>query len=403
MPIISLDFLRMYSGWLSAVALLAGCSMRRPIASIHEGFRLQAVTDSFLLLTPVTPKSNSGSTFQFTIAGSRLRDSSAHRCSVKRGDFSLSQAKNNSTIQVTLPGPQKWLNDLENQLGSPEPQGVEALYQTVADIDSLNQEGCFVISGITTREALLQSLPMMPSESLFNYYGYLPGRTSLDLKPGMRLRIDRAYFDSSDGHTDRHNERRFLGVSDVYFDVAPAGDRQIRFKRLGDIHYNPTSLARRVQTETRDLDITLMPRERCFRLLFKTYLVSQDHTRLVAIIGGHQPSQLDALEKQFRAHLHEDCRQAAAAYGAVSHEYNEAITVSSEIRVELNGIPKFIATGTKVKEVVSGGYLESLKIQRRFMNSYYDVYFDPRDSHILSLALVGGDRLRWSMSIAASH
>ena len=85
------------------------------------------------------------------------------------------------------------------------------------------------------------------------------------------------------------------------------------------------------------------------------------------------------------------------------HEFNGAVTVSSEIRVELNGIPKFIATGTTVKEVVSGGSLESLKIQRRFMNSYYDVYFDPRDSHILSLALVGGDRLRWSKAIAASH
>jgi hypothetical protein len=37
------------------------------------------------------------------------------------------------------------------------------------------------------------------------------------------------------------------------------------------------------------------------------------------------------------------------------------------------------------------------------MGSYYDVRFDPANSDIFSLVLVGGDRLTWSKGAAISH
>ena len=40
--------------------------------------------------------------------------------------------------------------------------------------------------------------------------------------------------------------------------------------------------------------------------------------------------------------------------------------------------------------------LKTLRLERRFGgNTYYEVRFDPTDSRVLSLVLVGGDRVSW--------
>ena len=48
-----------------------------------------------------------------------------------------------------------------------------------------------------------------------------------------------------------------------------------------------------------------------------------------------------------------------------------------------------------MKAVVPPKSLKSLKIQRPFANSYYDVTFNRSDKNILDLTLVGADRLTW--------
>jgi len=86
-------------------------------------------------------------------------------------------------------------------------------------------------------------------------------------------------------------------------------------------------------------------------------------------------------------------------------EFDGSVAVSALIKVELNGKPRFLEWGAKIKDVLSKSSeveaLKTLRFQRRFMNSYYDVRFDPEDSNVLSLALVGGDRLTWSKSSSA--
>jgi hypothetical protein len=71
--------------------------------------------------------------------------------------------------------------------------------------------------------------------------------------------------------------------------------------------------------------------------------------------------------------------------------------------VELNGKLKFIDWGSRIQDILPENSLKSLRIQRRYMNFYYDVRFDPGDPNVLSLALVGGDRLRWSRIAPSAH
>jgi len=68
--------------------------------------------------------------------------------------------------------------------------------------------------------------------------------------------------------------------------------------------------------------------------------------------------------------------------------------------VELNGETKFLDWGARVKDVLpkNSGVkaLRSLRMQRLYLDTYHEVRFDLKDLNVLSLWLVGGDRLTWS-------
>jgi len=396
----------LFLGFLCAVVMHVSCSAKKPITSSYAPFRLESLNNDSLLLTPPIPEGHANNAaIKMTLIGNTTPPSVTN-CFAERGPFRLEQGRNDPhSIQITLPAPETWLTDLE---GSAEPRAsedIEALYAILADLDQLQQEGCFGETNSSIRDFILQSLPMTPNESLFNTYGYLEGRTSMDLKPGMRLKIERAYFRPAKAGNEEHDAKTFLGVSTMYLDVEVAGNSKIRFRRVGSIRYSPASLAHRVQEENRDLGLILIPRQLHYRLLFYTYLVPKKHTRFPAIIGAGNASQLDELDRELRAQSDESCKNVATARRVTCVEFDGSVAVSALIKVELNGKPRFLEWGAKIKDVLSKSSeveaLKTLRFQRRFMNSYYDVRFDPEDSNVLSLALVGGDRLTWSKSSSA--
>src|SRR5437016_4108735 len=220
------------------------------------------------------------------------------------------------------------------------------------------------------------------------------------------FRVEHAYFRPAEEGEEEHTAKLFLGVSTAYFNLQLTSDGRIRFRQNGTAKYTPPSLVHGVHDEISDLAISSIPQERYFRLLFKTYLVPQKHTRSTAIIGATKSSQLDELDKELRAHLAEDCKNTAAIYGAVCFGFEGFVTLTPQVKVELNGKTKFIDSGTRIKDLLSRSQadgLKSLKIQRQFLNSYYDLQFDPADPNVLSLALVARDRVTWSNSPRALH
>jgi hypothetical protein len=220
------------------------------------------------------------------------------------------------------------------------------------------------------------------------------------------LKIVRAYFRPAEAGEQEHATKNFIGLSTTYFDVELANGSKIRFRRAGNIRYSPASLARKVSEGNRDLGLGRMPQEPYYRLLFYSYLVPKKHSRSAAIIGTASASRLDKLDQELRAHSDEGCKSAAAG-GLTCFDFDGFVTLTAQIKVELNGKAEFIDWGTKLKEVLPKNsdvkVLKSLRIQRRFMDSYYDVRFDPGDSNLLLLALVGGDRLSWSKSLRAAE
>ena len=393
------------SAALTAVFVLVSCSARRPIAPASVPFRLESVSGDSVLLTPPVPEGKDEYASIKLVLKSSPAPPGLH-CFAERGHFRVEQEKNEpNSVHITMPSPATWLSDLEGRLGSGGDSGIEALFTILADLDKLREAGCFPDTKLSIRDFILQSLPMKPTDSLFNYYGYLADRSGLDLTPGMRLKTERAYFRPAEVG-EEHSAKLFLGLSTAHFNLQLASNGKVRFHQKGTARYTPASLTHQLQEGTSDLGVSSIPPERHFRLLFNTYFVPEKHTRSTAIIGATYTSQLDQLDKELRAHPDEDCKNAAATYGAICFGFPGFVTLTPQVKVELNGKAKFVDLGTKIKELLSRSQadaLKSLRIQRRFLDSYYDLHFDPADLNVLSLTLVAGDRVSLSTSSRVLH
>jgi hypothetical protein len=387
-------------GALCAVLALAGCSAKRPIASTGPSFRLQSLNGESLLLTPAIPGSQANNAaITVAFASGSMAPTVHATCSAERRPFRVEQGKNGGSIQIQLPAPERWLSDLEGRTEPDSGEEVSALDAILADVDRLQQEGCFGETGISIRDFILQSVPMRPNESFYNAYGYRAGHSGLDLKPSIRLKIERAYFHPPRAGEEEHGEKDFLGLSTSYFDVELTAEKKIRFLQVGDIGYSPASLAQSDREGSSDLALSSLPPESSYRLFFYAYFVPERHKRSAVIIGGKSASQLDELDRQLRAMPEQGCKNTAAS-AVTCMEFDGFVAVSSQIKVELNGRTKFLDWGAKVKDVLpmNSGVkaLRSLRMQRRYLDTYYEVRFDLKDLNVLSLWLVGGDRLTWS-------
>jgi hypothetical protein len=380
------------------------CSVRRPIGATAPPFRLELVDGEPVLFSPSIPDSNSNnSAINITMNVPPPDGSGSTNCFAEEGPFRVELAGEHAdSIQITLPSTERWLGDI-NGLVAPDGDALEALYAVLAKLDKLQQGGCFGGAASMIREFILQSLPMKPPESLFNYYGYRPDRSSLDLQPGMHLKIERAYFRAAKTAEEPHATQNFAGLSTVNFDVETGNDGKIHFLQIGDVRFSPASLKGQDQDAGQELELTGIPAQFHYRLIFYTLLVSKEQKLSAAIVGASSASQLDEFDHELRLRPVGGCKNFVATDGVACVEFNGFVTVTSQIRVELNGKSKLIDWGTRVKDLLGKDSLGSLMIQRKFMNTYSDVRFNPGDLSILSLALVGGDRLRWSKGVSGDH
>lgn len=382
---------------LLTVLASACCSARRSVATTGPLFRLESMDGEPVLFPPSIPESNpnnSAINLKMNLPSpdaSRLTD-----CLAEKGPFRVEIArKHPDSVLITLPSTERWIGDLNGLVG-PEGDSLAALFVVLTELDQLRQEGCFGDPDSIVRNFILQSLPMEPPESLFNYYGYRPNRSGLDLNPGMRLKIERAYLRAPKTGEEAQTQQDPGGVSFVYFDVESASNRKIQFRRVGDIRFTPASLRKEVQSNGPEFDLISIPPEFKYRLVFYTLLVRKEQKLSAAVIGASNASQLDEFDHELRLQPDGGCKNFANTPGVACVEFNGLVTVTCQIRAELNGKSKLIDWGTRVKDLVPKESLSSLTIQRKFMNSYRNVRFDPADLSILSLALVGDDRLTWS-------
>ena len=391
-------------------AVAAACSAKKPIAATGPAFHLIPSAGESLVLPPSIAQSQLATdTIQLALPISANADSGA-KCSAVEGVFRLApDPQSPHSLQVTIPGPTRWLADLQGKNEPDSSAEVETLDAFLTEVDRLQGAGCFSPSGdsgapnINVRDHILQNLPMRPRESYLNAYDYRLGHSGMDLKPDLRIKIERAYFRPPQPGEQENSVAAFLGLSRTTFDVVRNTGDETTFRQSGAIEYSPASVQSTATEGTRDLNLTKLPPRRRYRLYFYTYLVAEKHRRAAAIIGAPEISQLEALDAQFRANPDQTCESAPLPEGTTCIDFDGFVTLSTQPRVEVNGIPKFVEWGVDVGDLLpkspAARQLRTLRLQRRFganADEMYDVRFDPKSESILSLVLIGGDRISWS-------
>ena len=386
------------------IFLMLGCA-KKPVAPTQNGFRFQALQGGTLLFSPNIPNSQMDTNVvKLPLNGNTALQAIPSTCVAASGPFRLEHANDKlSSMSVTLPSPENWLRDLDARQSADMAGGMEAFYAFLADLDRSQQAGCFADAKFSAREYVLQSIPMKPSDSLFNAYGYRLERSGLDLKPGLRLKLERAYFLPSSAGEEEHDVKNYLGVSTVEMSVQQADNGQIHFQQIGDVKYLPDSLEKTNPKEGLDIGLRDLPERAYYRLLFYTYLVPKEERISAAILGAGNTSRLDELEQELREHSEEGCEAAALQKAENCFDFKGFVTLTAQINIEVNGKLIFVDWGTKLRSAVPENSVKHLRIQRQFLNAYYDVRFDPANSDVLSLALVGGDRLTWTKGKSVAH
>jgi hypothetical protein len=369
---------------------LIGCAPRKPVTSTSPTFRLASVNNGSLLLSPNIPAQQSADApVAFTLDGKKEPTTTSSPCTATDGAFRLERDSQSANLRAVLPPPKTWLFGFSNSSGADENNTLESLYAFLGDIDRAQAAGCFASTNDQARDHVLQNVPTRPSDSLFNSYGYRIERSGVNLKPNLRLKVERAYFSSSE-----KSDKNYLGLSDVLFDVAPNSDGSLQFQQAQGLHYAPDSLAQTDHEGSRDLAILNLKPQKHYRVLFYTHQVPTDQNFCAAIIGDDDSTRLDAFEQAMRADAGATC--AASIHDDVQcMEFRGFVTVGVQIQIELNGKVHYVDWSTAVRTVVPPKSLKSLRIQRRFGDTYYDVTFNPSDKSILDLTLVGADRLTW--------
>ena len=367
---------------------IAACPPRKQITSNAPAFRLQLFNGRPLLFSPAIPAQQPfGQPILLKLAANNESPPTSLACSISRGMFRLERDPGDSDFQAVIAPPNKWLGP--NFLVSDETDALEQLYIFLGYIDEADRAGCFAPSQIHARDYILQNVPTPPAASLFNAYGYRIERSGVDLKPNLRLKIERAYFSSPE-----KSDKNYLGVSSVFFDVATDSQGSVRFQQAQALQYSPASLAQSDHEGSRDLGILALKPQKYYRVLFYTHQVPTDRNFSAALIGADDSSRLDQFEQNLRADAGAPC--SSSPHDDIQClEFRGFVTVSVQIRIELNGQPKFVDWGTQVRNIVPSKSRKSLKIQRLFANSYFPVNFSRTDESIVYLTLVGGDCISW--------
>ena len=370
--------------------ILSGCPARKPILSTTPAFHLKSLKESSLVLSPNVPAQQPlDAPVSFTLAANNESPASPNACVITQGLFRLEPDAANKMLRIVLPPPNEWLFGSTNSSRADESDIIDSLYSFLAATDQADRAGCFADKNTSAHDYILQNIPTRPSDSLFNAYGYRIERSGVNLKPNLRLKVERAYFSSAE-----KSVKDYLGISTVFFDVTTTSDGSLHFQQAQPIRYNPDSLSQTDHEGSRDLTLLDLKPQKFYRVLFYTHQVPTDRNFSAALIGANDTARLDSFEQVIRSASDADC-SSLKHDGVECFEFRGFVTVSIQIPIELNGKTQFVDWGTKVEAVVPAKAQKSFKLQRQFVGSYYDLKFNQRDDNILDLTLVGGDRLSW--------
>jgi hypothetical protein len=220
-----------------------------------------------------------------------------------------------------------------------------------------------------------------PLGSSLRDYGFANEDGSVNLRPGVQLRVENAYYEKG---LPRRGLTGFLGTETVRYELRRNGLRQIDFR---------SALAARPDDQPTAAALIAPAQMRLpfHRLFFAVPFRRAGQASGAVLLSARRAADLDRLAARLRADP-----DLACADNAACTIFPEACTAAPEIEVFANGAPRAVIWGNTIQNVFFPGTPPAnLAIHRLFENKLVPVVFDASDPLTLRTPLFPGDRLTW--------
>ena len=202
----------------------------------------------------------------------------------------------------------------------------------------------------------------------------------VDLRPGIELRIENAYY--REGTTQR-DVANYLGTATVRYRVVADGSLQSERVET-NLKYQPTG------QPAIDQLLPLASQNRAFHRFFYQVLIHrQDEHRRAVLLSATEAHELDCLTERLAADPGTVCggeSMDCTAFPATS-------TAALEIQIVVNGDKRAVTWRSEVRDVAVRP--KHLKLLRLHAGRKTPVSIDPNDPEALRLPLLPGDCIDW--------
>ncbi|HTU48897.1 MAG TPA: hypothetical protein VMF91_27795 [Bryobacteraceae bacterium] len=211
-------------------------------------------------------------------------------------------------------------------------------------------------------------------EILRSYNSYQPGRSWMDLRPLMEIRIENAYYK---GGASRRGLEGFLGTETAKYEITAHGLSLLSFQSMTDRPADDMPVQRLISEA--------QMKHRFYRLYFEIFFKGEDFHRS-ALLGADTVPALDNLSGEL-TNGEEVCSQHSDACTV----FPEPCSVSVEMKVVVNGKPQNVLWGSTLADVVKGQH--HIEMKRLYAGWLTAVQVNADDPRELKLPLLPGDHL----------
>lgn len=201
-----------------------------------------------------------------------------------------------------------------------------------------------------------------------------------DLLPGTDLRIENAYYKEG---APRHGLAGFLGTGvAVYREGLNGGLRLISSK---------TSVLKRPhdQPAVENLLRSSQRRHRRYRFFFAVVFDAKADIHGSVLLGAESAEEIENLS----AKLLSDPNSVCGGHGKHCSVFPDTCTVSLQMEVVVNGVPRDVIWGSLLGSVVRGAH--RIELARLSKGTLSRIQLDPADPQALHMTLLPGDQVKW--------
>ena len=393
---------RLWIHCLGLLTLCVACGPRPRIAFPGTSYRIADVDGFPLTLPPpvTTLAPNKLLTVQFPISPgpARLRNSAA--CIETNDLFSARVDAKQRQLILTMPSLMDWRKILL-LWEQPGNQGIEQKMEALRVApETLEARGCLSPgSALSLRQVLRDALPVRPGQDLYSHYFYRPAGLGLDLRPGVRIKLQRAHFSGPPTADGRRSVNDLIGTSTIYYECQEDSQRRASFKRA-DVHFDSDKLTAELRRGSEDMRFSDRAHPRpIYRLFLLTSYPQKGLRRSALILGASSIGRMQAMEREISANLAIGCEDLMKASDSVCIPFEGDVSVSPEVQVTINGKPAFVDWGSTVRSVLRKEGAEragGVRLRRQFQGQLLPVEVDVKaESELGNMALIAGDDLSW--------